>query len=178
MFIEFFLFLRIISKSRETRNSFLETTLRSFSTEKLRRFFFPKLRRVLSPLYQPENSEPCSQWILHNSTRTACACIPNEISTFWIPRKIQMSLWIKKLCSRAGCFEVSNEFRKITDKTSKVMKQAVSAKSRIEQERTRYEAAAGALQAAAEADLDAATQDASDQREKVGGYVYSNSKRV
>ena len=58
------------------------------------------------------------------------------------------------------------------------MKQAVSAKSRIEQERTRYEAAAGALQAAAEADLDAATQDASDQREKVEGYVYSNSKRV
>ena len=65
--------------------------------------------------------------------------------------------------------KVSNEFRKITDKTSKVMKQAVSAKSRIEQERTRYEAAAGALQAAAEADLDAATQDASDQREKVEG---------
>lgn len=67
--------------------------------------------------------------------------------------------------------KVSTEFKKITEKTSKVMKEAVAAKSTIEQERTRYESAAGALQAAAEADLDAATQDASDEREKVEGQI-------
>ena len=63
-------------------------------------------------------------------------------------KKLQLDNEAHKVEAKAN-----SEFRKITDKISKVNKAAVGAKSGNEMQRTRFEASAAALMAATEADV-------------------------